>query len=52
MLHPTNINTTNKFLSDVQAIGYRTLLYKANALDFGVPQKEKEYLYLGRKIKT
>ena len=52
MLHPTNINTTNKFLRDVKAIGYRTLLYKANALDFGVPQKRKRIFIFGVKNKN
>ncbi len=51
MLHPTNINTTNKFLNDAQAIGYKTLLYRANALDFGVPQKRKRIFIFGLKNK-
>ena len=35
-----------KYLSDMEKLGYFTTYKILNAMDFGIPQNEKEYLLL------
>lgn len=49
LLHPTNKETLRGFLSTAEALGYRCTLFRANAADFGVPQKRKRVFVFGVK---
>lgn len=51
LLHPTNKQAVGSFLEVAEAIGYRCTLYRANAADFGVPQKRKRVFIFGRRGK-
>lgn len=43
LLHPTNKVIVDEFISIISEQGYTYKLIKANALNYGVPQKEKDY---------
>ena len=47
LLHPTNKAAVTGFLGMAEAIGYRCTLFRANAADFGVPQKRKRVFIFG-----
>lgn len=47
ILHPTNREAFFSFVSSVESIGYSCTVYKANAADFGVPQKRKRIFVFG-----
>ena len=49
ILHPANIETSNSIQSFISKIGYNCLLFKANAIEFGVPQKRKRVFYIASK---
>lgn len=51
LLHPTNKPAYEKFLYSAEKLGYRCTPYKANALDFGVPQRRKRIFIFGVKKK-
>lgn len=45
--HPTNIPVFEKFVSEAQALGFACTVFRANAADFGVPQKRKRVFVFG-----
>jgi DNA (cytosine-5)-methyltransferase 1 len=47
LLHPTNRETLQIFLSAAEQLGYACTLYRANAADFGVPQIRKRIFVFG-----
>ncbi len=51
ILHPTNKPTFDRFLYSAEQLGYRCTAYKANSLDFGVPQRRKRVFIFGVKKK-
>jgi DNA (cytosine-5)-methyltransferase 1 len=51
LLHPTNKSIVDKFLEIVAELGYGCQVVRANALEYGVPQKRKRIFILGTKGK-
>lgn len=49
LLHPTNKVIVDSFLDIVQNEGYTSKIVRANALDYGVPQKRKRLFIIGTK---
>ncbi|HEX8486796.1 DNA cytosine methyltransferase [Sphingomonas sp.] len=47
LLHPTNKQSLHDFLAMAEGLGYRCTTYRANAADFGVPQKRKRVFVFG-----
>lgn len=47
ILHPTNKDEFLRFVANAEALGYRCTQFKANAADFGVPQKRKRVFVFG-----
>ena len=51
LLHPTNMVIVEKFLEIISEAGYHYKIIRANALDYGVPQKRKRLFIIGTKGK-
>ena len=51
LLHPTNKIIVEKFVEITEENGYKNKIFKANALDYGVPQKRKRLFIIGTKGK-
>lgn len=49
LLHPTNKTIVDQFLDIAYENGYKCKVVRANALDYGVPQKRKRIFILGTK---
>jgi len=49
LLHPTNKSIVDKFLEIVANLGYAYKVVRANALEYGVPQKRKRIFIIGTK---
>ena len=49
LMHPTNKVIVEKFIEIIEDEGYKYKIVKANALDYGVPQKRKRLFILGTK---
>ena len=49
LLHPTNKSIIDKFIEIITQLGYSHTVVRANALDYGVPQKRKRVFILGTK---
>jgi DNA (cytosine-5)-methyltransferase 1 len=49
LLHPTNSSIVDSFITIINDLGYNYLIVRANALDYGVPQKRKRLFILGSK---
>lgn len=49
LLHPKNIHAAIKLEEDITKLGYNFIRYKANAIDFGVPQKRKRVFFIASK---
>jgi DNA (cytosine-5)-methyltransferase 1 len=47
LMHPTNKHVVEAFLDQADTLGYRCTLYRANAADYGVPQKRKRVFVFG-----
>lgn len=59
LLHPKNVNAVSDLTEAIDKLGYKFIVYRANALDFGVPQKRKRVFFIasrkeiiGNPIKT
>lgn len=49
LLHPTNKIIVDTFIEIIENSGYKYKIIKANALDYGVPQKRKRLFIIGTK---
>ncbi|WLR41853.1 DNA cytosine methyltransferase [Bacillus carboniphilus] len=49
LLHPTNKVIVDSFLEIAESEGFETNVIRANALDYGVPQKRKRLFIIGTK---
>jgi DNA (cytosine-5)-methyltransferase 1 len=47
LLHPTNKHVVQAFIGKAEDLGYRCTLHRANAADYGVPQKRKRVFIFG-----
>jgi DNA (cytosine-5)-methyltransferase 1 len=51
ILHPKNKDAVEKLKESIEKLGYEYIVYKANAIDFGVPQKRKRVFFIASKNK-
>ncbi len=49
ILHPKNVEAVNSLKEEIDKLGYNFIMYKANALNFGVPQKRKRVFFIASK---
>lgn len=49
LLHPTNKVIVDKFIEIIEESGYKYTIVRANALEYGVPQKRHRLFILGTK---
>lgn len=49
LMHPANTRTVEFIISTIQRLGYHHKLIRANALDYGVPQRRKRVFILASK---
>ncbi len=49
LLHPTNRHTVDTIIKKTQSYGYRVVLVRANAIEYGVPQKRRRIFIMGSK---
>ena len=49
LLHPKNHNAVSEMKETTDKMGYNFIIYKANSLDFGVPQKRKRVFFIASK---
>lgn len=53
LLHPKNVKAVSDLEYTIDQIGYKFIIYRANSLDFGVPQKRKRVFFIAsRKVIT
>ncbi|HTB07692.1 MAG TPA: DNA cytosine methyltransferase [Bacteroidia bacterium] len=51
LLHPKNVSAVSDLKEAIDKLGYKLLVYRADALDFGVPQKRKRVFFIASKKK-
>ena len=49
LMHPSNKVIVDKFIEIIEEAGYKYKIIRANALEYGVPQKRKRLFILGSK---
>lgn len=49
LLHPKNAQAVSDLEEAIDRLGYKFIVYKANALDFGVPQKRKRVFFIASR---
>ena len=49
LLHPKNANAVSDLTEAIDKLGYKFIVYRANAQDFGVPQKRKRVFFIASK---
>ena len=49
LLHPKNKQAVQELEIAIDKLNYKYIIYKANALDFGVPQKRKRVFFIASK---
>ena len=54
LLHPKNVDAVSALEETIDKLGYKYIVYKANGIEFGVPQKRKRVFFIASKkeIKT
>ena len=48
-MHPKNANAVSDLTEAIDKLGYKFIVYRANAQDFGVPQKRKRVFFIASK---
>ncbi len=51
LLHPKNEKAVQELKEAIDKLGYKFIVYKADSLDFGVPQKRKRVFFIASKKK-
>lgn len=49
LLHPKNKKAVQDLEEKIEKMGYKYIIYRANALDFGVPQKRKRVFFIASR---
>ncbi|VAW12962.1 DNA-cytosine methyltransferase [hydrothermal vent metagenome] len=49
LLHPKNVKAVQDLEEAIDRLGYKYIVYRANSLDFGVPQKRKRVFFIATK---
>jgi DNA (cytosine-5)-methyltransferase 1 len=49
ILHPKNVQAVQDLKEAIDKLGYKFIIYRANAADFGVPQKRKRVFFIASK---
>ncbi len=49
LLHPKNAKAVDDLEEAIDRLGYKYIVYRANSLDFGVPQKRKRVFFIASK---
>tara|TARA_B110000902_G_scaffold266170_1_gene352878 strand:+ start:18 stop:1229 length:1212 start_codon:yes stop_codon:yes gene_type:complete len=49
LLHPKNAQAVIDLKETIDRLGYKLIVYRANSLDFGVPQKRKRVFFIASK---
>lgn len=49
LLHPKNAQAVSELKETIDKLGYNFIVYRANSLDFGVPQKRKRVFFIASK---
>ena len=49
LLHPKNVHAAIELEEAIEKLGYYSIRYKVNALDFGVPQKRKRVFFIASR---
>src|SRR5690606_40757746 len=49
ILHPKNKEAVKILEETIDKLGYKFIVYKANALDFGVPQRRKRIFFIASR---
>jgi DNA (cytosine-5)-methyltransferase 1 len=54
LLHPKNVDAVSALEETIDKLGYKYIVYRANGIEFGVPQKRKRVFFIASKkeIKT
>ena len=52
LLHPKNVQAVLELEEAIDKMGYHFIKYKANAIDFGVPQKRKRVFFIASRKKV
>ena len=52
IMHPSNIETYNYIVQKIKSLNYYSTVVKANATDFGVPQKRVRIFFISSKKET
>ena len=54
LLHPKNVDAVSSLEETIDKLGYNYIVYRANGIEFGVPQKRKRVFFIASKkeIKT
>ena len=49
LMHPKNAQAVSNLEESIDKLGYKFIIYRANSLDFGVPQKRKRVFFIASK---
>lgn len=49
LLHPKNISAVQNLEEGIDKLGYKFIVFRANAIEFGVPQKRKRVFFIASK---
>lgn len=49
LLHPKNISAVQNLEEGIDKLGYKYIVFRANAIEFGVPQKRKRVFFIASK---